>query len=125
MDRAGRVAEHVHPSPVHSIVRLHRLDDVPQQKRAIVAHAPPVADDGIWPGEDDAFLLRHRLPMLDQDLSVAARTVQENQQRRRLLLGLVGHEQVVRPFRALRGDGLFGDLLGGVRARGEGKDHDS
>ena len=118
MNRAGRVAEDIHATPVDRVVGLHRLDDVAQQERSIVAHAPPVADDGVRAGEDDAFLLGQRLPVLEQDLSVAARAVQEDDERRRLVLGAVGHEQVVRAFGVLGHDGFFGDLLG-VRARGE------
>ena len=118
VDRAGRVAENIHAPAVDRVVRLHRLDNMAQQERPVVAHAPPLPNGRVRPGQDDAFLLGQRLPVLDQDLSVATRAVQQDDERRRLVFGAVGHEQVVRAFSVLGRHGFFGDLLG-VRARGE------
>ena len=116
--RAGRVAEDIHAPTVDRVVGLHRLDDMAQQQRSIVAHAPALANDGVRPGQNDAFLLRERLPVLDEDPSVATRTVKEDDERRRFRPRAIRHEQRIGAVDVLRHDGLLRDLLG-VRVRSE------
>src|SRR2546422_6846185 len=83
-----------------------------QKLWSVGRNVPSLRINSIGAGDDDAFFVGEVLPFLNQRQPVSTRAVQQDKQRRRVVCcHMVGNNQIVSAFLALRFNSLFPYLL--------------